>query len=83
MLNMPQFFITKRNNLPDFFKTISADDILGCCESKVYHRGLEYFKYGCVADASYNIDKTRLKTLVKGNSEYTVIIDLQNGNIFQ
>ncbi|MBN1117294.1 MAG: SWIM zinc finger family protein [Bacteroidales bacterium] len=78
---MPQFFITKRNNLPDFFKTISADDIQGCCESKVYHRGLEYFKYGCVADASYNIDKTRLKTLVKGNSEYTVIIDLQNGNV--
>jgi hypothetical protein len=81
MLNMPQFFITKQNNLPDFFKTISADDIQGCCESKVYHRGLEYFKYGYVADASYNVDKTRLKTLVKGNSEYTVIINFQNGEV--
>lgn len=78
---MSQLFITKQNNLPDFFKTISANDIQGCCESKVYHRGLEYFKYGYVANASYNIDKSRLKTLVKGNSEYTVIINLQNGEV--
>jgi hypothetical protein len=78
---MSHLFIAKQNNLPDFFKTISADDIQGCCESKVYHRGQEYFKYGYVADASYNIDKTRLKTLVKGNSEYTVIINLQNGEV--
>jgi hypothetical protein len=81
MLNMSQLFITKQKNLLDFFKTISSDELQGCCESKIYHRGLEYFKYGYVADASYNIDKTRLKTLVKGNSEYTVVVKLQNGEV--
>ena len=78
---MDHLFITDQNNLPEFFETISNDDILDCCDSKVYHRSQQYFKYGYVADASYNIEKTRLKTMVKGNSEYTVIIDLQNGHI--
>ena len=81
MSTMSHLFITEQNKLPGFFETISGDDIQGCCDSKVYHRGGEYFKYGYVADASYNIEKTRLKTLVKGNSDYTVIIDLQNGHI--
>jgi hypothetical protein len=78
---MSHLFLTKQNNLPNFFKTISVDEVQGCCESKVYHRGLEYFKHGYVADASYNVDKTRLKTLVKSNSEYTVIINLQNSEV--
>lgn len=78
---MLQLFLSKQDNLPGFFKTISADDIQGCCESKVYHRGLEYFENGYVTDAFYNIDKTRLKTLVKGNAEYTVIVNLHNGEV--
>jgi uncharacterized Zn finger protein len=78
---MPHLFITQQNNLSDFFTTISEDDIQGCCESKVYHRGVEYYEFGNVADVSYNIDKTRLKTQVEGSSDYIVIISLQNGHI--
>ncbi len=78
---MPQLFMTEQCNLPAFFETISREEVQDCCDSSVYHRGRKYFEDGRVADASYNIDKTRLKTLVIGSSEYTVTLNLQNGQI--
>lgn len=74
-------FHTKQKNLPDFFETITEEDIQDCCEPQIYYRGREYFEYGHVAQASYNIDKTRLQTLVEGTSDYKVIIRLQNQQV--
>ena len=78
---MDILFTTEKNNLPDFFEKISRENIQDCCESKVYHRGLEYHKFGAVIEASYNDSKTQLKGIVKGNSNYTVSIELQNGEV--
>lgn len=78
MLKMSRLFTTKHNNLHDCFKTITTAEIQDCCESKVYYRGVEYFENGYIADALYNIDKTKLITLVKGSSDYTVTIIHKN-----
>ncbi len=78
---MSSLFITKENNLSAFFRTVSAEDIKDCSESRVYHLGMEYYKYDSVKEASYNLDKLRLKTIVKGRTEYTVTISLKNGEV--
>jgi len=79
---MSSLFLTKLKDLHGFFETITVDDIKDCSESKVYHRGREYYDSGCVTEASYNKDKVRLKTIVEGNSVYTVTITLQKGQVY-
>lgn len=78
---MSETFSTAENNLVGFFKTISSNDIQDHYNSREYRKGLEYFNHDCVTTASYNSDKTTLKTQVHGNSEYTVIISLQNSKV--
>lgn len=78
---MSSLFLTIQKNLPGFFETIAVDDIKDCSESKVYHRGREYYDSGCVTEASYNMDRVRLKTIVEGNHRYSVTISLQNGQV--
>lgn len=81
MSTMAYLFHAGQKNLPDFFETISEEDIQDCCEAQIYYRGAEYFEYGHIAQASYNIDKTRLQTLVEGTSDYNVIIKLQDNQV--
>ncbi len=78
---MSEDFSTEKNNLFEFFSTSSAKDIQDHYNSREYKKGLEYFNHDSVITASYNSDKTTLKTQVHGNSEYTVIISLQNSKV--
>jgi hypothetical protein len=78
---METLFVTEQNNLTNFFETVSVDDIQDCCGSKVFRRGVEYFENDSVEEASYNLDKTRLKLLVNGSSDYSVVIELQKGEV--
>lgn len=78
---MAILFTTEKNCLPDFFETISADDIQDYCESKVYHRGLEYYNDGSVTEATYYSGGNSLIAIVKGTFKYTVNINLQNGEV--
>ena len=74
-------FNTDQINLPDFFRSISEEEIEECCTSKVFHRGNDYFRSGSVEEAAFNADKLKLKTLVVGDSDYTVQISLQKGEV--
>ncbi len=74
-------FTTDKNNLSDFFETLTNGHIHDCCDSKVFHRGQEYYHNDAVKDASFNFGKTSLKSIVEGNSDYTVTISIQNGEV--
>ena len=74
-------FNTDQINLPDFFRSISEEEIEECCTSKVFHRGNDYFTSGSVEEAAFNADKLKLKTMVVGDSDYTVQISLQKGEV--
>lgn len=78
---MYSLFSTDKTTLPDLFQTISKETIKDCCELKIYHRGVEYSKSGSVAEANYNRSKTILTSIVKGNYNYSVVINLQNNEI--
>lgn len=78
---MYSLFSTDKTTLPNLFQTISKDTIKDCCELKIYHRGVEYSKFGSVAEANYNRSKTILTSIVKGNYNYSVVINLQNNEI--
>ena len=76
---MLPLFTTDKNNLADFFETITEDDIQDCCDLKIYHRGQEYLN--SITEAIFNSTKTRLEATVIGRSEYTVSIELKNGEL--
>jgi len=78
---MQLLFTTDEKTLPNFFKTLSDSKIKNYFESKIYHRGKEYYKSGTVNEAAYNSTKTSLKTVVEGNSNYTVKIKLEDGEV--
>jgi uncharacterized Zn finger protein len=78
---MQLLFTTDEKTLPDFFEALSDTEIKNYCESKIYHRGKEYYKSGTVNEAAYNSTKTSLKTVVEGNSNYTVKITLEDGEV--
>jgi hypothetical protein len=78
---MSEIFPTKKNNLSELFNTISINDVQDHYNSREYKKGLEYYSHDCVTTASYNPDKTTLKTQVHGNLEYIVVINLQNGKV--
>jgi uncharacterized Zn finger protein len=78
---MSVLFTTKENDLSRFFKTISGDDIQNCAAPEVYSRGLRYFNNGLVAEAAIDAGKAELKAIVKGKSDYTVTVWLQDGKV--
>jgi uncharacterized Zn finger protein len=39
-------FQTDCSNLPDFFRSITADDIQDCCDTQIFYRGKDYFSNG-------------------------------------
>lgn len=71
---------TCHSNLPDFFKSITTDEIEEWCDPGVFYRGEEYYESGAVVDASYSTDKKLLNSVVQGSHNYQVMISLQDGN---
>jgi len=78
---MHKLYHTSKNNLSEFFSSLSDDDIRDCCSPSVYRRGEDYFESDCVHQAIYNKEKTALKAAVSGNENYTVTIVLGDGKV--
>jgi|GEM_PF-2752519 len=74
-------FDTGEQTLYDIFKAFSEDGIKESLELRIYSRGLEYFKYGCVSNVEFNRGKTKLTAAVRGSDDYTVVLTLNEGEV--
>ncbi len=74
-------FNSDKNHLPDFLEDLDEDDIVSCCEYKIFLRGVEYCDSHLVKYAEYFSDENKVKATVKGGEKYSVEIFEHNNEI--
>ncbi|MGD0755281.1 MAG: SWIM zinc finger family protein [Bacteroidales bacterium] len=74
-------FNSDKNQQSVFLENLTEDDVVSCCEYKIFLRGVEYCDGHLVKYAEYFPDEKKIKATVKGGEKYSVEIFEHNNEI--
>jgi hypothetical protein len=60
---------------------ITEEDVLDCCDFKVYRRGQEYYEEGMVEELMHNTANNTVVASVMGTKEYSVEFYIENSGV--
>jgi hypothetical protein len=74
-------FYSDKKHLPVLIEDLNEDDVISCCEYKIFLRGVEYNDSHLVKDAEYFPGEIKVRATVKGGEKYSVEIFEHNNEI--